>query len=678
MIFSGISKWVRQRIQHYRNFNQAIGSLKDFADARQLIPCPATQTPKSATKTSSSSTADGSFLSDTSPNREEHVTPSTSTPLAPTNEFNSPFNHSLESPGHQSIGDHSSQCISTPVSHSKHAGPSNIMTSEPHRSIVNVNTLGTNTVVNQVFLNAQPQTQTIPLQLNSPMTTNVNSQVPQRFVFIPTNALGIPRNLNPSIINTRGPIRANSPTVLRANTPLGVHRPQQVQQVLYLTPIQLNKQSIRAQTPGASFVYTTPKTIVFTSPRNGPSQINTTQNQTVAVANTKEQLTQGSIFNKSLPSEVPPSTNFLTVDRSRQENYLTKENIAIKTNEPCTTDSKCSMPDQTEATSSGRNANISCEQASDDKRATDNGGVVDRNKWTQEESNFDLEGECPKQPQNVRDVNQEFSRSEQSNIHQPIENVVLKKCTAVDKAGQQIEVDIRDVEFPESPDMFSTPSPQTDIVMNCADNNDLIAENADTKSAVVSGRPSDHIEIVHNAMTIPPVNTVGNQSVDQSSVSFEVNGENPSHVCHELSTKDVKDSKTATEVREEGVDCEKESTMTSKKMRVESNVISVRTRTSRRSVDKDDSNLREPQEREITVAKREIPEEKTPVRRNLRRTAQRQGTITTKAMENRRDGKSVSEDKPAEITTSICCKHCNTQLFKGNFKNHPSKTKVLN
>lgn len=706
---------MRQRIQHYKNFNQALDSLKDFTDARQLVPCPATQTPKTpkTPRTSLSSTADGSFLSDTSLNREEPSTPCASTPLAPRNDLiatdspgstihsalsnqsnlqssNAPsqlINQSVNNVV-ESSGDHSKQFISTPISQSKPLDQTKLRTpvdqilvhtqqdgqkqslplinnaipvsypnvvgqanprslNEPPRPTVGFNPTGTITAVNQVLsVNSQQGI----LQQNVPVMNNINPQaVTPRFIFIPNNALGTP--------NANTTIRVNSATVPRPTAP-----GSRVQQVLFLTPVQLNNQNIGGQTP--RFVYTTPKTLVFTPNKNGPLTPST-QNLPAVVSQGKESLTQGNVVNSAVKlsfKDITKPTHPVNSEQSTQ--VLVKENV--KPSEKC--EGVKNTSEQTDTTDAKCIANtVNSGQCKDNMEDRSDETVV-RNQPTCVEE----EVECPKLPLNVRDVNQ-FPKSEKLPNRQPEPKNIAKNIGSVIKE-QKTDVEMCDLEFPESPDMFATPSPETEQLIESHNNEDkehgLKTATADATNTTVSEGPSYKVQPVQNGESHPQMNAFeysSVESVDLGLTKADIKGFQSGAPCG----MEIEDAKKDAEIAEGNSGFEKENPVTPKKMRVDSNPSSMSLRNTRRNSAMGETNLKG-QVKEGTL-KSEIPDEIKPVRRNLRRATQRQGAkTTTRSTENRRD---VKEDSIS--TTSLCCKRCNAQLCQGNYRSNSCYRSIL-
>ncbi|XP_031560838.1 Fanconi anemia group J protein homolog [Actinia tenebrosa] len=694
---NSISKWVRQRIQHYKNFNQAIGSLKDFADARQLVPCPATQTPKVTPRKSLSSTADGSFLSDTSPNREEPGTPCVSTPLVPRNDFNATDSsvpniysrlseqgnlQSSNAPSQvvnqsvddilESSGDHSKQFISTPISHSKsldqtklmapvdrmlvhtqqdgkkhslplvnnaipvsypnlvgQANPSGV--NGPPRTAFGVNPTGIITAVNQV-LNVNSQQGIVVPQQSAPVVNNINPQaVTPRLIFIPKNALGTPANAIPTI-------HVNSSIVPRPTAP-----GSRVQQVLFLTPVQLNNQG---QPP--RFVYTTPKTIAFTPNKNGPPTP-ATQNPPAAVSQVKESVIQGNVV-KSPAKDAPRPACSVNADHSTRAVAVVKEyaNPSEKREE------ERNISGQTDATDDTCSVSRSSGESNDNIEENSE-GFVDRNQSTLESTCDEEEVERSKQPLNMQDVK---SLELPYIPHQSKTKNIAKNNSNVIKEDKN-DVEMRDFEFPESPDMFATPSPEAEqLESQTAEDKEhgSITATADTADAPVREGPGDELQALQNGESIPQMNNSGCSSGNPFGLGLTKPGTVEEVQSRAACRKEIEDANK--EVSEENSDFENETSTTRKKMRVGLNPSSGSLKNTSRNSAIGDTNIKV-QENEMTL-KSDIPDEIKPVRRNLRRAAQRKGAKTTRSIDNRSD---VKEDSIP--TTSLCCKRCNAQIFQG-------------
>ncbi|KAK3742769.1 hypothetical protein QZH41_003706 [Actinostola sp. cb2023] len=232
---NGISKWIRQRIHHYKDFKQALDSLKDFADARQLVPCPATQTPKCTTIARPSTVGEGGFFTDSSPNKDYAGTPNgLCTPLTSKNDI------------------------------SKKDG------ALKGSVVYNQSTPGSPLVPpNQHSLSTPGSQLRIP-NGNIPQTSM--SGVEQSVLFVPSNGNVVA--MNPGIRQ------------LRPTTPM---TPTPPQQVVNLTPLRLNSQATTGQTPLAN---STTKVILFTSPSNAPLHVNTPENHVTNVIPNSLSLTQ--------------------------------------------------------------------------------------------------------------------------------------------------------------------------------------------------------------------------------------------------------------------------------------------------------------------------------------------------------------------------------------------------
>ena len=624
-------------------------SLKDFANARQLVPCPATQTPKSTPRTSLSSSADGSFLSDTSPTKEEPSTPCASTPIAPRIGINRTDSPVLNTPSrlsdqadlsisntptpvlNQSVNNvvESSTDHSMSISHTKPLDQTKLGTPGPNQGLinnanpayhpnvaghssvlqptVNVNPTVDSTSVNQVFsVNVQ---QGIPRQ-NLPIVNNINPQaVTPRFIFMPNNPLGTP-NANTSI-------GVNSSSVPRPITPSS-----RVQQVLFLTPAQLN--NLRGQTP--RFVYTTPKTIVFAPNRNGPPTLST-QNLPTAVPLSKEPLTQGDVVNK----EAARPACSVNTDESAQS--LVKQNA--KPSEMCVGE----IEEQGSTTDMDCTASTSSGQSKDEVEDSDE--TVDRNQSTLESTCGDEEVECTKHPLNAHQLpkSEGLENAETKSDVKNVRSVITE---------HKNDVEMRDVQFPESPDMFATPSPETEQSVTEPRNNDGLEHGLITATADATDVPK--VRPIPNAESNPQESIRGEDPEDVEIAKTDGVEENQTHApC-----KDIERASKDADGTEEKMDFEKENSTTRKKMRVDSKPSSISLRNTRQN-----SDIKE-QEKKATIVS-EIPDEIKPVRRNLRRTAPRQAAKTTRSTDNICDVKDESI-----ATTNLCCKRCNAQVSQGN------------
>lgn len=277
----GISKWLRQRLYHFNNFNQAVNSLKEFADARQLVPCPSTQsTPRPVAAWG----GDGFFVDSTPTKNDISQATNVGTPLTTninvSTKADSAFNQSTSS-SHVTLTNRfaANAVTSTPTTRNTSTNGSSlnestrsVLASLPITPSIQNNIASTNHVTLLQPMASTLRVNTVNNHLNQQGVSVATgmAQAPPRLVFIPNNVV------------TRTPTSTTPSTA------------GSTQQVLYLTPVRLANQASNPlnssinQTPSNLLSHSanqmpnsTTKVIVFNSPSNRPAQVNTPHNDVI-------------------------------------------------------------------------------------------------------------------------------------------------------------------------------------------------------------------------------------------------------------------------------------------------------------------------------------------------------------------------------------------------------------